>query len=140
SVMSTKDLNRDGHVHLRVAAAETKAPPWDRARVLVVALGLAGVLLFAVAFTQSWWSFWLYAPQYPGGLRLDIALTGMGGDVTEIDLLNHYIGMHHLTDAAPLERRLAGYGVAAICVLTMGLLTASGRKANKIVAIPALAF
>jgi hypothetical protein len=138
--MGTTNLNSERRVHLPVAQSTTAAPPWDWARGLVVALGAVGALLFGAAFTRSWWSFWLYAPQYPGGLRLDIALTGMGGDVKEIDLLNHYIGMHHLADAAPLERRLAGYGVAAICVLTMALLTASGRKLNKIVAVPALAF
>src|SRR5437764_12534676 len=96
--------------------------------------------MFVGAFFQSWWSVGLYAPQYPGGLRLDIALTGMSGDVKEIDLLNHYIGMKHLEQAAPLERYLAGYGVAGISVITMGLLVSSGRKINWLVAIPAIAF
>jgi hypothetical protein len=35
---------------------------------------------------------------------------------------------------------LAGYGVAAIGVLTMAFLLASGKKLNKLVAIPAIAF
>jgi copper chaperone NosL len=125
------------HLHLEMAQARA---PWDWARWIVVALGLAGVSMFAAAFFQSWWSFWLYAPQYPGGLRLDIALTGMSGDVKEIDLLNHYIGMKHLEQAAPLERHLAGYGVAGISVITIGLLVSSGRKINWLVAIPAIAF
>lgn len=127
----------DGHVHLSVASAK---PAWDWARWLVVALGLGGALLFVLSFFQNWWGFWLYAPQYPGGLRLEIALTGMSGDVKEIDLLNHYIGMSHLEDAAPMERRLAGYGVAAIATISIALLVASGKKLNKVVAIPALAF
>src|SRR3954465_445445 len=105
-----------GHVHLRVAQAK---PAWDRARWVVVALGLGGAALFVASFFQRWWGFWLYAPQYPGGLRLDISLTGMGGDVHEIDLLNHYIGMQHLAEAAPIELRLAVYGVAAIAVVSM---------------------
>ena len=43
----------------------------------------------------------MFAPQYPNGLRLDIyshtLVGGNGGqDIKEINLLNHYIGMHDL--------------------------------------------
>lgn len=127
----------DGHVHLRVASPR---PKWDRARWVVPALGAAGAALFVLSFFRSWWSFWLYAPQYPSGLRLDIALTGMSGDVHEIDLLNHYIGMKHLADAAAVERHLAAYGVAAIAILTVGVLLAAGKRLNKVVFIPAVTF
>jgi hypothetical protein len=133
----------DGHVHLRLAEpspTEGQRAPWDRARWLVVGLAAAAAGLFGGSFFLPWWKFWLYAPQYPKGLQLVISLTGMGGDVHEIDLLNHYIGMHHLANAAPTERQLAGYGVAAIGVVTLVLLAASGRKLNKLVAIPAIAF
>jgi hypothetical protein len=127
----------DGHFHLSVA---TEKPAWDWARWVVVALGLGGAVLFVLSFFRPWWGFWLYAPQYPGGLRLEISLTGMTGDVKEIDLLNHYIGMGHLEDAAPTERQLAGYGVAAIATITVALLLGAGKRLNKLVAIPALAF
>jgi hypothetical protein len=130
----------DGHVHLRVQAAQPATPAWDRARWPVLGLSLAGAAAFALSFFQTWWVFWLYAPQYPGGLRLDIALTGMGGDVHEIDLLNHYIGMAHLEAAAPIERRLAGYGVAAIALVCVALVLAAGKRFNRIVAVPAIAF
>lgn len=137
------------HVHLAVVEGSSAAagggasgtrPPWDWARWPVLASGAGAVALFAASFFVPWWRFWLYAPQYPGGLKLVISLTGMGGDVAEIDLLNHYIGMKHLADAAPLERQLAGWGVAAIAVATLGLLAISGRKLNKLIAIPAISF
>jgi len=128
---------RDGHVHLSVVSAK---PAWDWARWLVVALGVGGATLFVLALFQRWWGIWLYAPQYPGGLRIEIALTGMSGDVKEIDLLNHYIGMGHLEDAAPLERRLAAYGVAAIVAVSIALILATGKRLNGLVAVPALAF
>jgi hypothetical protein len=130
---------RDGHVHLAMAKPQPR-PAWDWARWPTLLLGLGGAGLFVAAFFQEWWRFWLYAPQYPGGLRLNIALTGMSGDVHEIDLLNHYIGMQHLEDAAPVERRLAVYGVAAIAAVTVALVVASGRRLNKIVAVPGFAF
>lgn len=131
----------DGHRHLPMAAPESNRDGRDHARRFGVIASAAGAAaLFAGSFFAPWWSFKLYAPQYPGGLTLVISLTGMGGDVTEIDLLNHYIGMAHLADAAPVERRLAGWGVAGICVITLALLAAAGRKLNRLVAVPAFAF
>ncbi len=135
---------KDGHVHLRLAPAsiEGSSPKrgWDRARWVVVVSGVASVLLFAASFFRPWWSFKLYAPQYPQGLNLEISLTGMGGDVHEIDLLNHYIGMKHLATAAQVERHLAGYGVAAIGIVTLAALLVAGKKLNRLVFVPALAF
>ena len=64
----------------------------------------------------------------------------MGGDVAEVDILNHYIGMKHLAGAAPTERQIAGYGVAAVAVITLVLLALAGRKRNMVVAIPAVSF
>lgn len=129
---------RASHKHLAVLPA--KRPPWDRARWAVVGLAAATALAFVGSFFLPWWSFVLYAPQYPGGLKLVISLTGMGGDVAEIDTLNHYIGMAHLANAAPLERQLAGYGVAAVALFTFALALGAGRRLSKLIAIPALAF
>ena len=81
--MTTERALGDGHRHLAVSKGTAVRPPWDRARWLVVVLGVVGAGLFVASFFQPWWSFWLYAPQYPGGLRLQIALTGMGGDGAE---------------------------------------------------------
>ncbi len=68
---------------------------------LVAAGLLAGSLLL------PYWRLVLYAPQYPGGLRTLVYLTHVAGDVREINLLNHYIGMKALEEAAPLERTVA---------------------------------
>jgi hypothetical protein len=113
--------------------------PWYL-RFLVILSALLSIAFFAASFFNVWWRMLLYAPQYPDGLMLDIKLTGMGGDVHEIDLLNHYIGMSHLANAAPTERALAGYGVAAICITVLALLMLAGKKLNKLVAVPAIAF
>lgn len=147
---AAKTRHKDGHVHLAVvqsapaAASEPKAsaakPAWDWARGPVLGAGAVSVALFVASFFAPWWKFSLYAPQYPKGLTLVISLTGMGGDVAEIDLLNHYIGMKHLAGAAPVERHLAGYGVALIAVLTLVLLAVAGKKLNKVVALPAIGF
>jgi copper chaperone NosL len=59
----------------------------------------APVLL--VANMLPLWNLTMFAPQYPTGLRLDIYSSTLqpghdGQDIKEINLLNHYIGMHDL--------------------------------------------
>lgn len=75
--------------------------------------------LVAGSYFLPWWGFTLYAPQYPHGLRLVVSLSGVTGDVHEVNMLNHYIGMKSLTLAAPVERAMAAYGVFAIAVLLL---------------------
>lgn len=67
----------------------------------------AAAALLGLSLWLPYWHLTLYAPQYPGGLRTSVYLTHVGGDASEIDILNHYIGMKSLTLAAPLERKLA---------------------------------
>ena len=100
------------------------------ARWSVVALAAVAVGLFVAAFTQDWWQIWLFAPQYPQGLHMEIRLTGVGGDAHEIDMLNHYIGMAHLFDAAPIERQIAGYAVAFIGLATLALTLLAGKRGH----------
>jgi hypothetical protein len=66
-----------------------------RALVVVAALLVIPTWLFPL------WNLTMFAPQYGDGLRLDIysyKLQGgnAGQDLKEINLLNHYIGMHDL--------------------------------------------
>lgn len=109
-------------------------------RKAVVLLSLAAVALWIAAYFQPWWQFYLFAPQYPKGLILDISLTGLGGDYKEINMLNHYIGMKGLDEAAALERQLAVYGVGLVAVLSAALMLVVGRRWNWLVVVPGLAF
>ena len=63
-------------------------------------LGGAAVLLVTAQFLPLW-NLTMFAPQYAHGLELNIhsstLVGGHGGqDIKEINLLNHYIGMHDL--------------------------------------------
>jgi hypothetical protein len=65
------------------------------------AFALAAALLVLPTFAFPLWNLTMFAPQYGGGLRLDIysyKLEGgnHGQDLKEINLLNHYIGMRDL--------------------------------------------
>lgn len=107
-------------------------------RYAVVALSVLAVALWTASVWAPWWQFWLYAPQYPNGLRLDIALTGLAGDAKEISMLNHYIGMKSLEDAAVLERQFALWGVGLVALLSVGLTLMVGKRWNWLILLPAV--
>ncbi|RMF87141.1 MAG: cytochrome C [Nitrospinota bacterium] len=83
-------------------------------------LGLAALCLLVSIFLP-YWRMTLLAPQYPGGLQVQVYLNRLTGDVREIDLLNHYIGMRPLEEAAQLERSLS---IAAIVIITLLVIAA----------------
>lgn len=112
--------------------------PWQR--WAVVGLAALAVGLWALAYTRPWWQFYLFAPQYPNGLVLDVSLSGVGGDAREVSMLNHYIGMKSLNEAAQVERKLAVYGIGLVALLTLALTLVVGKRWNWLALVPALAF
>ena len=107
-----------------------------RYRLPALLLGLAAVVLLISMFFP-YWKMTLMAPQYPGGLEVEVYVNRMTGDVDEIDGLNHYIGMRPLEEAAQLERSVS---VAAITILALLLLGAIfiHTKWAALLALPAL--
>lgn len=61
-------------------------------RILLVAATLA---ILPAVFLPTW-TISLKAPQYPDGLTMQIYPHTVKGDVREINILNHYIGMHEI--------------------------------------------
>ena len=116
-------------------AAPSRLPLW-------VAAAIAVALLVA-SLRLPIWHMKLRAPQYPKGLELVAYGTRIEGDLREINIINHYVGMERidaapapemrlypfavwgliaLFAAAPLHRRLARLAVAAAVVLPLGIL------------------
>ncbi|MEO6977506.1 MAG: hypothetical protein ABI113_03975, partial [Mucilaginibacter sp.] len=50
-------------------------------------------LLMSSAYFLPLWHILLDAPQYPEGLEMKIWLNGLSGNISQINGLNHYIGM-----------------------------------------------
>jgi nitrous oxidase accessory protein len=94
----------------------TTQPGWA-ARGLIAALAV-GLVLAALALPL--WRAQLIAPQYPDNLHLIAYGTQVAGDVEEIDLLNHYVGMKAFDPADVPEMALwpfaVGGGVLAALV------------------------
>jgi hypothetical protein len=103
-----------------------------------IALSLARIALLASIFLP-YWHIQLFAPQYPGGLRVSAHVNRMEGDVREIDGLNHYIGMRPLGEAAKLERSLSIFALISLVLLVEGAMYIHSKWAA-VFAIPAILF
>ncbi|GBD39841.1 hypothetical protein HRbin37_02127 [bacterium HR37] len=115
-------------------------PILDRKRRIVVAvLSVMAIVFLGLSFMFPYWKVTLKAPQYPQGLHVYVYLNRVEGDTFEVDLLNHYIGMKKLEEAAKLERSLALYIVTLISLFTL-FFVFSGKKVMSLFAIPALIF
>ena len=84
-----------------VLAAWLQRVEWDR----VTAAVAAAALLF-IAMGLPLWRMTLLAPQYPGGLHMSAYGDRFEGDVREINILNHYIGMKPINGDEVLEFKI----------------------------------
>lgn len=102
---------RSNDATVTMEKVEKRAIPWVR---ILMALS---TLLFAISHIWKYWELRLNAPQYPGGLFVSVYTHDVRGDVSEVDGLNHYIGMSPLAQAAEFERTLAPYAIVAFIIL-----------------------
>lgn len=107
-----------------------------RGIALLIAIGSACILS---SYGLPYWNLTLEAPQYPKGLHLQVYMSHVEGDVQEVNILNHYIGMKSLDDAAKFERRFAWLGLLAFA-LGAFLILPLGRKSFKVLFIPPVLF
>jgi hypothetical protein len=83
---------------------------------------VGAAMLLVLALFQPLWNMTMFAPQYQSGLRLDIYTHGLQGgnhgqDLNEINLLNHYIGMHDLSNEDFTEFRWMPFAIGALALL-----------------------
>ncbi len=121
----------------RVPADEMRA---NRGRYLLpTVLFLSAALLLLVSVFQPYWHMTLFAPQYPKGLTVHAYLNDLEGDVSELDGLNHYIGMRPLGEAASFEKSISVIGVVVLALLVLAAVFVHSRWAA-LLALPALLF
>lgn len=80
---------------------------------------VSATVLLIISIFMPYWSLVLHAPQYPGGLVVHAYVNHLEGDVSEIDGLNHYIGMRPLGEAAQLERSISIFAICALGLLVL---------------------
>lgn len=79
----------------------------------------AAALMVAAAFLPLW-GMTLVSVQYPEGLRMVIYPDHIRGDITEINLLNHYIGMAEISNDYFQELQVIPALFAGIAVAVLG--------------------
>ncbi len=90
-----------------------------------IAVAIAALLL-GVSFIAPLWNIEIWAPQYPEGLYMQIWTSKIEGDITTINILNHYIGMKAITpDSFP---ELQFFPKVFATLLVFGLLVAGIGK------------
>lgn len=96
------------------------APLRGRARLLLLVL----IVPLLVSFAFPLWRISMKAPQYPDGLAMDIySYQVVGGndghDIQEINVLNHYIGMHTITRDELRDLDWIPFGLVAMALLAL---------------------
>ena len=88
------------------------------ARAVRIGAAVAAAALVALSAQLPLWTMTMRAPQYPRGLRLYAYGAGMQGDLRELNILNHYIGMPEI--AAPaFETAMFPIGIALLVVMCL---------------------
>lgn len=106
----------------------------------VFALSLLSITCYYLAFSLPVWNFKFKAPQYPEGLELNVHLMKTTGDVHEIDIINHYIGMQKLEHAAESEKKMVPYVLATLSIFSLALALCSSKWLAWLLALPMLGF
>lgn len=103
------------------------------------ALLMLAALLLMISMFLPYWSMKMTAPQYPKGLRVNVYVNHLEGDMREIDELNHYLGMPELDKGGQLER-----SISFLAITVFGLLLIAGVFVHNqwaaIIALPVIAY
>lgn len=89
---------------------------------------LLSCLLMLSAYFLPVWKIILEAPQYPEGLGMKIWLTGLTGNIDQINGLNHYIGMKHIVEANFWEFKVIPYVFAIVIAIGLFAAYLNNRK------------
>ena len=87
-------------------------------RAIRIGTAVAAAGLVAASTQVPLWQMTMRAPQYPKGLRLYAFGTRMQGDLSELNILNHYIGMPAI-EAPALETSLFPIGIGLLVLLCL---------------------
>jgi copper chaperone NosL len=84
------------------------------------------VLLIGSALWLPLWRIDIWAPQYPEGLGMRIFAGSIEGNVSQINILNHYIGMKHIIPEQIPELRVIP--VILSCLVGLGIVVILANK------------
>jgi hypothetical protein len=107
--------------------------------LLPSALLMFAALLLMVSMFLPYWSMKMTAPQYPKGLKVNVYVNHLEGDMREIDGLNHYLGMPPLDEGGRFERSISIISIVALGFLLMAGVFVHNQWAG-VLSLPVLGF
>ncbi len=107
--------------------------------LLPSALLMLAALMLMISMFLPYWSMTMHAPQYPKGLKVDVYINHLEGDMREIDGLNHYLGMPTLDAGGQLERSISYFAVVVLGLLLIAGVFVHNQWAG-VLALPVLGF
>lgn len=96
------------------------------------ACAATAAVLVAVSAFLPLWQMTMHAPQYPNGLVLTAYGTDMKGDLEEINILNHYVGINEIDPGSVVELRLFPYAMALVVGLVLAAAVAGNSRRVRI--------
>jgi len=100
---------------------------------------MLAALLLVVSVFLPYWRMTMFAPQYPKGLRVEVFVNQLQGDVSEVDALNHYLGMPPLDEGGRVERSISTVTLMVFGLLLVGAVFIHNQWAG-LLALPVLAY
>ncbi|HEY4669998.1 MAG TPA: nitrous oxide reductase family maturation protein NosD [Tepidiformaceae bacterium] len=123
------------HSDIRGGKAEPVAR-FARIDMFWASSAIIAAVLLAIAAFQPLWTLELKAPQYPAGLFLTAYGSRMEGDISEINNLNHYVGVKVIEPDTVLELKLFPYAMTAVILgLVAGAVLIQRRRYRVLVAL-----
>ena len=89
---------------------------------------IAGATLMLSAYFLPLWHILLDAPQYPEGLEMKIWLSGLSGNIAQINGLNHYIGMKFIVADDFKEFKFLPYVFGGLTLIGFAAAIVRSRK------------
>jgi nitrous oxidase accessory protein len=87
---------------------------------VMLAIPVIVAMLAWMSYDKMLWKMTLYAPMYPQGLVMEAYGEKILGDLREINILNHYVGMHPITEDSIELMWLYPFGVASLVLAGIG--------------------
>lgn len=107
--------------------------------LLPSALLMLAALMLMISMFLPYWTMTMTAPQYPKGLKVDVYVNHLEGEMREIDELNHYIGLPPLDEGGRFERSISIFALVMLGLLLMAGVFVHNQWAA-VLALPALGF
>ena len=103
------------------------------------ALLMLSAMFIVVSIFLPYWSLMMTAPQYPKGLTVSVFVNRIAGDVSEVDALNHYLGMPPLDNGGQLERSVSVLAMVVVGLTLVASVFVHNRWAAALV-LPVIVF